>query len=320
MASDSESSATLAASHASQHPPPPVQSTIVFSVPNMNHNLSIKLTKGNFMAWRTQILAYIKSQDAYGFLNGSSIPPAQTIPNPSPAAGAPTTVVNPDFLTWNQQYQMILSILISTLSETYVVHAVGSPSASSLWNTLLTMFASQARAPVMQIYFQLATVKKGNNSFTEYFQTIKTLSDTLAAVGQPLNDFESVSFLLKGLGSEYDPFVTSIATRVDSLSVDELYGHLLALEMRLEQQIPSIDVHPPAANITTHNSSFRSRGLRGRGGRPYNRGHGSFNSNRGCGSYFSTDAASSRPTCQICGKPRHTTVHCYYRQDQPESS
>jgi hypothetical protein len=108
----------------------------------MNHNLSIKLTKGNFMAWRTQILAYIKGQDAYGFLDGSSQPPAQTIPNPSTIAGAPATVVNPDFLAWNQRDQMILSILISTLSEPYVVHAVGSPSASSLWNTLLTMFAS----------------------------------------------------------------------------------------------------------------------------------------------------------------------------------
>jgi len=108
----------------------------------MNHNLSIKLTKGNFMAWRTQILAYIKGQDAYGFLDGSSLLPAQTIPNPSTAAGAPATVVNPDFLAWNQRDQMILSILISTLSEPYVVHAVGSPSASSLWNTLLTMFAS----------------------------------------------------------------------------------------------------------------------------------------------------------------------------------
>jgi hypothetical protein len=147
----------------------------------MNHNLSIKLTKGNFMAWRTQILAYIKGQDAYGFLDGSSLPPAQMIPNPSTAVGAPTTIVNPNFLAWNQRDQMILSILISTLSEPYVIHAVSSPSASSLWNMLPTMFASQARARVMQIYFQLATVKKGSSSITEYFQTIKTLSDTLAA-------------------------------------------------------------------------------------------------------------------------------------------
>jgi hypothetical protein len=118
------------------------------------------------MAWRTQILAYIKGQDAFEFLDGSSQPPTQTIPNTSTAAGALATMVNPDFIAWCQRDQMIVSVLISTLTELYVVHAVGCAVTSTLWNALVTMFASQARAPVMQIYFQLATVKKGNNSIT----------------------------------------------------------------------------------------------------------------------------------------------------------
>jgi hypothetical protein len=178
------------------------------------------------------------------------------------------------------------------------------------------MFASQVRARVMQIYFQLAIVKKGNSSITEYFQTIKTLSDALAAAGQPLNDFESVLFLLKGLGSEYDPFVISVTTQVDPLSIDELYGHLLAHEMRLEQQIPALDIQKPAANLSTRAPMSRGRGYCGRGGQPYNRGRGSFNNNRGRGSYFSNDAtSSSRPTCQICEKLGHTALHCYQRQE-----
>jgi len=161
----------------------------------------------------------------------------------------------------------------------------------------------------MQIYFQLATVKKGNTSITEYFQTIKTLSDTLAAAGQPLNDFESVSFLLKGLGSKYDPLVTSVTTRVDPLSIDELYGHLLAHEIRLEQQVPTLDIQQPVANFSSRAPMARGRGSRGCGNRPYNRGgRGSFNNNRGRGSYFSQDAASSScPTCQICGKLGHSS-------------
>jgi hypothetical protein len=94
-----------------------------------------------------------------------------------------------------------------------------------------------------------------------------------------LNDFESVSFLLKGLGSDYDLFVTSVTTRVDPLSIDELYGHLLAHEMRLEQQI-------------------------------------SFAGSHGPGSYFPSDASSaSRPTCQICGKFGHIAARCCHRQD-----
>ena len=92
---------------------------------------------------------------------------------------------------------MILSILISTLSDPYVVHAVGCATAYDLRTTLVSMFASQSCARVMQIHFQLATTKKGNSTITEYFQKIKAMSDTLAAAGQPLNDLvRYVLFLL----------------------------------------------------------------------------------------------------------------------------
>jgi hypothetical protein len=80
----------------------------------MSHSLHIKLAKGNFMAWNTQILAYIKGQDAFGFLDGSSQPPAQHIPNPNSIDGAPATIIILDYLSWCQRDQMILSVLIST--------------------------------------------------------------------------------------------------------------------------------------------------------------------------------------------------------------
>lgn len=59
-----ESSASIGsvASIATQpHPPHPQPQPVVFTVPNMNQNLHIKVSKGNFMAWKTQILAYIKA-------------------------------------------------------------------------------------------------------------------------------------------------------------------------------------------------------------------------------------------------------------------
>jgi len=274
-------------------PHPTNPNSVIFTVPNMNHSLHIKLSKG--MAWRTQILAYIRGQDAFKFVDGSSQPLVQILPNSSTAVGAPTIMVNPEYLAWCQRDQMILSVLISTITKPYVVHAVGCATATALWTTLVTMFASQARACVMQIYFQLATVKKGINSIT------KTLSDTLATAGQPLNDFERVSFLLKGLGTEFDPFVTSVTTRVDPLSIDELYGHLLAHEMRIVQQLPSIDLAQPSANYSSQSPMPKGKGYRGRdsssGGHNF-RCRGSSSSNHRRGSYFNNDPApSSRPIC-----------------------
>lgn len=51
---------------------------------------------------------------------------------------------------------------------------------------------------------------------------------------EPCNDFEHLSSLLSGLGSEFYPFVTLVTTCVDPMSLEELYAHLLTHEMRLE--------------------------------------------------------------------------------------
>jgi hypothetical protein len=48
--------------------------------------------------------------------------------------------------------------------------------------------------------------------------------------------------LLVGLGSEYTPFVTSITTKADILSLEKIYGHLLTQEMRLEKTQLAMDI------------------------------------------------------------------------------
>jgi hypothetical protein len=238
----------------------------------MNHTLYIKLNKDNYTSWKTQILAYLKGQDAYQFIDGTSLAPRQVIPNPNTEPGASATIPNLEFMLWCQKDQMILSILISTLTEQYVTHDVGCVTAHDLWKTLVTMFASQANARVMQIHYQLATTKKGNSSIAKYFQIFKTRSDTLAAAGHPLSDFEKQSFLLAGLGADYDPFVTSVHTRVDPLSIDELFGHLLAHEMQIEQHLPNIESLQLVAHFMAHSPAYRGRPYRGRGSSTTGRG------------------------------------------------
>jgi len=171
------------------------------------------------------------------------------------------------------------------------------------------MFASQARSRVLHIHYQLATVKKGSSSITEYYQSFKSMCDNLAVAGQHLSDFERASYLLAGLGSEYDPFVTSVTTRFDPLSLDELYGHLLAHKMRIEHHLSSIEPTLPAANFSTRAPMPRGRG------RSFYCGRGP--SSGGRNTYFHQDqtAAPSRPICQLCGKFGHTAPCCYQRLD-----
>jgi hypothetical protein len=68
---------------------------------------------------------------------------------------------------------------------------------------------------------------------------------------KPLTNCEVVSYILSGLNLEYDSFVTTITTQLDPISMEELYGHLLTFESRLEQQTTVPDIVFPFANVFT---------------------------------------------------------------------
>lgn len=92
----------------------------------------------------------------------------------------------------------------------------------------------------------------------EYFANMKILVDTMALVGQPLQDEELISYILMGLNSDCKPLVTSITTRLDTMSINDVYAHLLAFEMRLDIENSGFQLLGASANTAM-------RG--GRGGR-----------------------------------------------------
>lgn len=92
----------------------------------------------------------------------------------------------------------------------------------------------------MHVNYQLATLKKGSMSIASYYQRAKLLGDTRAATGRTLTSSEFITYLLAGLGKDYKSIVTSITTRVDPLSLAQLYSHLLIHKSRLAHQHTSI--------------------------------------------------------------------------------
>jgi hypothetical protein len=58
----------------------------------------------------------------------------------------------------------------------------------------------------------------------EYISKIKTLVDEMASAGKKLDDEELCSYILAGLDYEYNSIVSSIAARVDPVTLGELYS------------------------------------------------------------------------------------------------
>jgi hypothetical protein len=92
-------------------------SSLLIPLTHIHHLITIKLTRENYLLWKAQIVPYLKGQHLYGFLDGSR-------PTPTPATASAATPVLPDsdLQAWHTQDQMILSALISSLSETVLAH------------------------------------------------------------------------------------------------------------------------------------------------------------------------------------------------------
>ena len=216
---------------------------------------------------------------------------------------------------------MILSALISSLTEKILAH-VKCITSQDAWVTLEQMSTSHSRARTMQIHYQLATLKKGNLSIVDYFQKFTNLVDTLVAVDQPLSNSELTSFLLAGLGSDYDSLVTFVTTRVDPLTPEDLYGHLLAYEIHLEQNQPLVDLAVAGANFASKNFSHR-RECTGRSPSFHHSGRGNYSRNngsrncrgRGRGRNYGSSTNTTRLLCQVCNRLGHVAFSCYHRFD-----
>ena len=110
---------------------------------------------------------------------------------------------------------------------------------------------------------------------------IKKTVDNLAAVGADISTEEHIEAILDGLSDEYDGFITSILSRTDPYSVDDLEALLLAQEERFEKhktQSSLLQANTVSGNINVTNptnSRSRFNPNSSRGGRMPSRNHGS---------------------------------------------
>jgi hypothetical protein len=123
-----------------------------------------------------------------------------------------------------------------------------------------------------------------------------------------LDDEEITSYILNGLDNENNSVVSSIAARVNPISISKLYSQLLAHETRLDLQSQGTGRQSSSSvNTTSHGRGGFTRGRGGRG--PGARG-GNMSGGRGRGD-SPYKPRNKFPPCQICGKTKQSVFKCF---------
>ncbi|KAK6156491.1 hypothetical protein DH2020_010739 [Rehmannia glutinosa] len=277
---------------------------------NLSSLVQVKLDNTNYHVWRIQIQTVLEAHDLLVWVDGTILPPAQCVD------GSP----NPAYSKWLKVDRYLRSCLIASISPPVLSHVSHLPSASEIWRTLEQRFHSISRSHVHQLKFRLHTLAKGSKSIHEYLDEVKSITDSLASVTKPMDEDDLVLYILKGLPIEFDTLRASIRVRPDAISVTELTNLLIVEELHIQstkqlkiEDSPS-DVH--SVLYTTQQSrgnvssnQFRRQQFRGKGRGRFDGGRGRFDG-RGRGS-----GDTPVVTCQICGKPFHYVVNCWYRGD-----
>ncbi|KAF6171589.1 hypothetical protein GIB67_018113 [Kingdonia uniflora] len=115
-----------------------------FTVPSLGsitHLLNVKLERSNYLVWRSQFLPILRVHDLEGFIDGSlSCPPEMFSPSSQGKEGD-VLKANPEYTTWMKRDQLLLSWIISSLSENVLAHAVSLSTSHVVWTTLAKTFA-----------------------------------------------------------------------------------------------------------------------------------------------------------------------------------
>lgn len=135
---------------------------------------------------------------------------------------------------------------------------------------------------------------------------IKRLVDNLAIARQPLTPDDIISYLLVGLGLEYDSLVTTVFVCDDLLTLEEVVSMLLTYDARIQHHSLFISTSPvlvvTTQSIVSGNHDFGRENFSNVCGR----GLGFRNSARG----FGRGNFSSRNSdlwCQLVKKTEHIT-------------
>ena len=200
-------------------------STSGASQPTLNAQVTEKLTRTNYVLWRTQVTPHLCGAGVFSYVDGTTPEPAR-LHVTKDKDGKESAEPNPLHPIWVWEDQQVLGYLLSTLSKEVLIAVTTVTTAHALWTAVAGMFSSQSMSRVNNIRAALINAQKGNQMVAAYFASLRGLADELAAAGKAIQDDELISYIIHGLDVDYQPLVSALDAHVTLVALDELYAML----------------------------------------------------------------------------------------------
>jgi hypothetical protein len=139
-----------------------------------------KLTRSNFLFWKTLVFPAIRGAMVMGLLEGTDRAPAKLISSKD-ADGKDITITNPAYAAWMARDQAVVSYLLQSLSPELLPHVFG------LETTEAVMFSTASPAKLNALRGALNNTKKSSMTMAQFFAKMKGYASELVALGKTLD-------------------------------------------------------------------------------------------------------------------------------------
>lgn len=273
---------------------PPDLFTGIPSLGSIQHLLHIKLTTTNYLVWKTQFLPILNCFSLQSFID-----PAVPSPTPSPSC--------PIYQAWWRQDQLLVSWILSSLSEEVLPSIIGLNTAAAIWSSLAASYGRPSQSRILQLQMHLQNTKQAaDEEVGKFLRRAKLIADELTAAGAPVPLSAFNASVFNNLHSDFGQVVTALAVRQAPVTFEELLEVLTSHEIRLHLNQSAV-----AAVHQTRMTSNLVDGIKGRGaGGRFGGARGRLSGGRG---RSGRSGAPRRDPCPVCGQHGHSPYKCFYR-------
>ena len=129
------------------------QQIVTTGINPSSFTVSLKLTRDNFLLWRTQIFPILAAYDVMDHIDQD--PPAMSILNQEGQS-----ITNPAYKVWFKTDKVVLAIINSSLTESTMPIVVGKETAIDAWSAIIRNFAGKLQARIMELQTKLHNLRK----------------------------------------------------------------------------------------------------------------------------------------------------------------
>lgn len=131
-----------------------------FSSGSLNGQITERLTRTNYVLWRTQITPQLRGAGFFGYADGLVKEPTRTVISKA-ADGKEETSPNPLHPIWVREDQQVLGYLLNNLSKEVLVQVTSITHGHDLSTALASMFSSTSMSRINNIRIALANAQQG---------------------------------------------------------------------------------------------------------------------------------------------------------------